>query len=306
MTNGLTPRLESFLLSLSRIQNRATVAQQQVSSGLRIQSAVDDPSSVDRLLRANSGLAAAEQSQKNLTVVQSEVETASNALQGAIRLMDEALTLGTQAAGGSFGDDKRSIIAGQLADVQFRMVGASTTTVNGRFVFSGDLDGSPSYALNLSNPTGVQQLATPTATLQIARQDGSTISVGRTAQDLFDRRDAGGAPAQENIFAALQSLRLAVDSGSQDDVKAALELVRTAQSYLNIQASGYGATLSKLTVALNDAQGAQADWKIRLSEIQDADTAAAIVEMQQLQTQLSATMSAQAQYPRTSLFDFLR
>lgn len=64
MINGLNPRLENFLLNISRIQGRATEAQQQVSSGLRLRSAVDDPGSVDRLLRADSGLAAAEQTQR--------------------------------------------------------------------------------------------------------------------------------------------------------------------------------------------------------------------------------------------------
>ena len=306
MINGLTPRLENFLLNISRIQSRASEAQQQVSSGLRLRSAVDDPGSVDRLLRADSGLAAAEQTQKNMTVVKAEVEVGSNAVQAAIKLMDEALTLGSQASSGAFGTDKRTILAEQLAGLQARMVNTSAIIFNGRYVFSGDLDGTPSYALNLTNPNGVDRLATPTSTLRIANSDGTHIAVGRTAQELFDRRDSIGSFAPENVFAALQNLRVAVESGADATVASALDQVRTAQNYLNTQGAGYGSTLTRLTAAQGEAASAQAQWKITLSEIRDADIASSILEMQQLHTQLTASMSAQAQYPRTSLFDYLK
>ena len=306
MINGLNARLEYFLLNIGRIQSRAAEAQQQVSSGLRVRSAADDPGSVDNLLVADSGLAAAEQAEKNMSVIKSSVEAGSTALQDAIKLMDEAISLGSQAASSSFASNKRAIVASQLADLQSRMVSASATIVNGRYIFSGDLDGGPSYALNLANPNGVNRLATPTATLQIAHPDGSRITIGRTAQDLFDLRDAAGGLAPENVFAALQNLRVAVESGTSTDLDAALTQVRTAQTYLNTQGASYGATLTRLTAAENQAAGAQAQWKVRLSEVRDADVASSILEMQQLQTQLTAAMSAQAQYPRMSLFDFLK
>lgn len=306
MFNGLHPQQQNFLLHLARTQARAAAAQQQITSGLRVRTASDDPAAVERLLRTQTDLAAIEQTKVNLNTVKVEVETASGAMQNAIRIMDEALTIGSQATSGSFGNEKRSILSRQIAELQARMVNLSATTSNGRYVFSGDLDGAPSYALNYESPNGVDQLATPSATLQVAGPDGARILIGRTAQELFDARQLNGEFAPENVFAALQKLRLAVDSGNNQEMVSAMGLVKSATAHLNTQAAGYGSTLSRLTGAINDSEAAQARWKVTLSEIRDADIASAILTMQQTETQLNASMAAQAQFPRTSLFDFLR
>jgi len=89
-------------------------------------------------------------------------------------------------------------------------------------------------------------------------------------------------------------------------VSTALQRVKSASDYLNTQAAGYEATQARLISAQSETQQAQAQWKVRLSEVRDADVAAAILKMQQMQVQINASISAQAQYPKTTLFDFLR
>lgn len=306
MVNGLPPQQANFLVEIGRTQARAAAAQQQITSGYRVRSAGDDPEAVDALLHAQSALAGLDQTKKNMTLIKAQVEAGSAAVQASVRLMDEALTTGMQAGGVDVSPERRKIVAAQLTDVLTRMVNLANTSANGRYVFSGDLDGSPTYRLNLGSPNGVDRLADPSATIQIAHPDGSRISIGRTAQELFDLRDSSGAASPSNVFAALQNLRQAVESGTNAEVGAALEQVKAASAHLNTQGAAYGATLNRVDSALNDSDAGQAQWKIRLSEIRDADVASAILEMQHMQTQLTASMSAQAQSPRTSLFDFLR
>lgn len=306
MIFGLSPRQEFFLNSLLKSQRVATEAQQQVTTGLRLRTAADDPGQVEDMLRIQARLSKSEQTDKNLGIMQAEVGAGAGALQEAIRLLDAAVSLGSQAASGVLTDDRRTILASQIEGLQSRMVALSSTSANGRFVFSGDLDGAPSYALNLENANGVDRLSTPAYSLLAELPDGSRFPVGRTAQDLFDKRNPDDSMAPENIFAALQTLRTAIVGGTGADISAALGGIKVSTDYINTQASGYEATQSRLIAAQSESQAAQAQWKVRLSEVRDADVAAAIVQMQQMQTQLNASMAAQAQFPRSTLFDFLR
>ena len=306
MNFGLSSRLEMFLTGLNRSQQTASDAQQQLTTGIKIRSAADDPRQVEDLLLIQSGLVRAEQTAQNLGVLRAEVGAGASALQQGIRVLDSALSVGSQAASGVLTGERRTILVGELEALQARMVGLSATVANGRFVFSGDLDGAASYSLNLSNLNGVDRLSRPTYSLQAELPDGSRFPIGRTAQDLFDRRNPDDSLASENVFAALQMLRTAVAIGSDTDLTTALSRIKSSTEYLNTQAAGYEATQSRLIAAQSESEQAQAHWKVRLSEVRDADVAAAILQMQQVQTQMNATMSAQAQFPRSTLFDFLR
>lgn len=306
MNFGLSSRQDFLLNGLSQSQRTAAEAQQQITTGFRLRTAVDDPARVEDLMRVQSRLAGAEQVSKNLNILRAEVGAGASALQSGIRLLDNAVTLGSQVFSGTFAADKREAMSQQIEDLHSRMVALSSTTANGRYLFSGDLDGAPSYAVNLSNPNGVDRLAMPTAALLAELPDGSRYPIGRTAQDLFDRRNPDDSLATENVFAALTDLRTAVASGTDADVSAALGRIKSASSYLNQQAAGYEASQSRLIAAQSESDESQAQWKIRLSEVRDADVASAILRMQQMDTQMKAALSSEAQFPKMTLFDFLR
>ena len=69
------------------------------------------------------------------------------------------------------------------------------------------LDGS-SIGTALS---GVDRMTIPQqATRQIDLSDHTAITVDQTAQDLFDHRNADDSLASDNVFAALNSLRIAL------------------------------------------------------------------------------------------------
>ncbi len=97
----------------------------------------------------------------------------------------------------------------------------SQTQVQGRYVFSGDQEGSPTYQLDLLPPTdsvpvdpslpvdpatlrGVTQLANPSATRQVEDPAGGSFAVSQTAQQIFDDNNADGSPATDNVFRLLK------------------------------------------------------------------------------------------------------
>ena len=93
MLNGFDPSAPRFLADLDRIQERSLRAERQISSGMRVESASDDPGQVIEIIRLKSRLTNNSQVQTNLTRVQSQVNTSEAAMRQAVSLMERARVL---------------------------------------------------------------------------------------------------------------------------------------------------------------------------------------------------------------------
>jgi flagellar hook-associated protein 3 FlgL len=306
MISGLSPSNQQFLASLNILDNNISQADEQLSSGLRVNQASDAPQSLQDIFETRSELGQATQNAQDLTTIQGQVQTAGGAVQSAIELLNQAVTMGTEGASTSTSLTTQQSLATQVQSIQAQLVAISNTEVGGVYVFSGDASGSPPYQVDTSSPTGVDQLLTPQqSTLQIAGPSGVTFQVSMTAQDLFDQQDSSGTPTANNAFAALNGLVLALQSGSTSNITQALSALQTASDYVNSQTGFYGAAENNVSSALDLAQKFQVQDQTQLSGLEDADTATLAVEVTQASTALDAAMSAQAHKPTTSLFDYI-
>src|SRR5580698_3569566 len=233
MISGLSPSNQQFLASLNILDNNISQADEQLSSGLRVNQASDAPQSLQDIFETRSELGQATQNAQDLTTIQGQVQTAGGAVQSAIELLNQAVTMGTEGASTSTSLTTQQSLATQVQSIQAQLVAISNTEVGGVYVFSGDASGSPPYQVDTSSPTGVDQLLTPQqSTLQIAGPSGVTFQVSMTAQDLFDQQDSSGTPTANNAFAALNGLVLALQSGSTSNITQALSALQTASDYV--------------------------------------------------------------------------
>ena len=65
--------------------------------------------------------------------------------------------------------------------------------------------------VNLANANGVDRLITAPATRLIQDSNGVVFAVSKTAQDLFDHRNPDDSIAADNVFAAVNNLRVALE-----------------------------------------------------------------------------------------------
>src|SRR5581483_10135087 len=100
MIQGFDAIRDTFLANLAGLQKRMQTTQAQLSSGLRVSTASDDPSAVGDILQLAFSIQGVKQTQANLSSVKGEVDTAESALQSAEVLLDQANTLGLQGANG--------------------------------------------------------------------------------------------------------------------------------------------------------------------------------------------------------------
>ncbi len=306
MISGLSASNDQFLSSLNLLQSNLSQADEQLSSGLKVNQASDAPQSVQDIFVTRAALGQDNQDIQNLTTIQGQVQAADAGVQSAIQLLNEAVSLGTQAASNTSSSTSQQILASQVQGVESQLVAIANTEVGGVYVFSGDASASPPYQVDTASPTGVDRLITPQqATLQVAGPSGVTFPISMTAQDLFDQRDASDNPTANNAFAALNGLVQALQSGVPANITQAVNTLQGAAGYVNNQTGFYGAAESQITSALTLAQRFQTQDQTQLSTLQDADATTLAVEVTQASTALNAALSAQAHKPTTTLFDFL-
>jgi flagellar hook-associated protein 3 FlgL len=221
MISSLDSGTQHFLSSVDRVQRRLADANQQVTSGKRVNVASDAPDEISAILQYRAELSRNQQVRANLALAKTGADAADQSLSASIKLLDRARVLATQAGNPTMDAAGRRSIANEVRSLQEQMVAQSRTAVQGRFIFSGSNDLNPVYALDLSSPTGVTQLNDASATIQIEDPAGGAFGSTKTAQEIFDSRNPDDSVAPGNVFAALNSLRVALENNDDSALNAA-------------------------------------------------------------------------------------
>jgi flagellar hook-associated protein 3 FlgL len=298
MIQGIDPSADAFLANINRLEAQAETDQQQISSGLRVNKPSDDPAAISDILQLSSGIARNTQIGKNLGNVTAEVSGAENGLATAITTLDSIATLGTQGANFNQTAANRTQLAGQVQDALQNLLADANTSVNNRFVFSGDSDQTAPYALDLTTATGASPYAGSAATREIENPAGGTFAVSQAASQIFD---APGA----SVFAAVNSLRVALLNNDQTGITTALGSLQTAQQSLNVSLSFYGTAQNNVAAATTASQTIDLQLQTNLADIRDADVVQATSNLTETQLNLQAAFQARGKFPSTSLFNFL-
>jgi flagellar hook-associated protein 3 FlgL len=300
MISSLNASAQNFLVGVDQIQQRLQTAQTQLTTGLKINNVSDAPSEIAGLWQLRSENDQVQQIDTNLGQVATEVNTGQTALQSAVTLVEQALTYGAQGASDTSSTTTRQDLANEMGSILQQLVSTANTTVQGRYIFSGDSDQTTPYSIDLTQGSPVSAYQGSASTRQIQGPDGTSFQVALTAQQIFDSSNA-----QTNVFTSITSLMQGLTNNNDTAINAAMSDVQSADTYLNQQLAFYGTVQDRVAGALTFGQNYSTQLQTQLSGVQDADETAAITNMTQAQTQLQAALQSRAQIPKTTLFDYL-
>ena len=300
MALGIDAATQQFLADIATVQARSEKAQRQLSTGLRITVASDSPDEISQLLQVRVDLQHNEQLSSNLRRVKMEVDTAEQSLRHAVTLMDRVKVLGTEGANGTQTAEANAIVGGEVSTLMERLVSISNTVVDGRHIFSGDSDQANAYALDGARWNGVSWYGGSAATRQAQHPSGTLFPISKSAQEIFD-----DPSVQNNVFGAVNSLRVALMNNDSAGIKTAVGNLNSAANFLNSKLAFYGTVQNQVQEASDYASKQDVRLKSELSNLQDADITQAITELTQAKYTQQAAMQARASVPKTSLFDYL-
>jgi len=303
--SNLSPSSQAFLANVERVQRRVDTAGRQASSGKRINVASDAPGQIDTILQLHTDSVLNNQIQENLAVAQSDADAADSALTSAAKIMDRARVLAAQGANFTLDEAGRLGIAGEMDSLLAQMVAISRTTVQGRYIFGGDTDGAPPYEEDSTSDTGVLRLTNAPATRRVESSSGGSFAVALSASQVFDTRDAYDSVAPDNVFAALQGLRVALRANDAAAISSANTSIQLASGHLSTAQAFYGTVQNRIAESSSYSSSYDVQLQTELSQKEDADITAAALMVTQGNIQLQAAFQMQAKMPRTTLFDFI-
>jgi flagellar hook-associated protein 3 FlgL len=301
MISNLTASSEAFLASTQRVQQRLENASRQASSGKRVNVASDAPSEIDTILQLRTDAARNTQIQENLSVAKADADAADGALSSATKIMDRARVLASQGATFTLDATGRQSIAGEVQSLLEQMVAVSRTTVQGRYIFGGDQDSTPPYSVNLTTDNGVARLTNSPATRRVEDSAGGSFAV----DPLATADPPVTVPSADNVFAALNNLRLGLLANNTAKITAASASLQVASDHLNTALAFYGTVQNRIANATSYSSNYDLQLKTEMSQKEDADVTAAALVITQGNIQLQAAFQMQAKMPRTTLFDFM-
>jgi flagellar hook-associated protein 3 FlgL len=296
---------EHLLLHLARIQDRAAKAQRQITSGYRVEKPSDAPDQLVDIMQLHVEIAGTTQTLTNLQRAVSEVDTNEAALRNAVKILQDVTVAGAQGADAHASPEERQLLAARVKEWHAELVRIANLHHSGRYQFSGEQDDVAPYTADWTQPTGVVRNHNSPDTRLIEDAAGNRYSISRRAQDIFDLRDSADGLVAGNVFEAVRALSVALEANDPDAAATAMSSLETASEHLNQELSAFGIAQNRLDSSIDQAHAKQVAAIANLAGIREADVPAAILELAQANTNLQAALGAQAQLPRTTLFDYL-
>jgi flagellar hook-associated protein 3 FlgL len=305
MISYLNAQAQQFLTAVNNVQQQINTATEQVSSGLAVQVASDQPDVVSELLQVRTNLQLNTQITNNLSSATTDNNVAESALTQANSLLTTAISIAAEGATGTSSASTDQELAGQVESILQQMVSCANTQSGEAYVFGGDDATDPPYQLDLSSGNGVDQLTSATATRQVQNPAGGSFAVSQTAQQIFDDRNSDGTYASDNVFAALTNLYNGLMNNDQTTVENATTSLQLASNHLNESLAFYGTVQDQLQNASNFASSYNTQLQTQIGQLEDADVTAASLELSEGTTQLQAAFEAESKLPQTTLFNYL-
>jgi flagellin-like hook-associated protein FlgL len=84
-----------------------------------------------------------------------------------------------------------------------------------------------------------------------------------------------------------------------------MPLLKSASEHMNRELGFYGAAQNRIDAAMTDTKRLQVQWQADLAKVKDANTVQAITDLTTASTHQQIALSARANMPQSTLFDYL-
>lgn len=284
--------------SIERAAERLLEFQRQVASGKRISRPSDDPAATASAIAERNGLAGIEQYARTADSATARLSVVDAALSDLIDRLTHAQTSVLSAQGSTKTPFEREVAAQALEGVRQAVLADLNTSFRGTYVFAGANSGTPPFVAAPDGSMAPYQGSSQEVSVDVGEHreitigfDGSRISLGGAAGDVFATLDAAIAAARAGDHAALQQAHV--------DLQAALDRATAVQMRVGTSLAAIDAQHVQLTERELAARA-------RIASLEDANMAEAITGMNQADAAYRAALGAASHVTQLSLLDYLK
>lgn len=291
ITNNITTRnaLERLQSSLRRIDE----AQDQASSGRKVEIASDAPAVSGSIIASGSSLRAIEQYQRNINAATARVSAEDDALNTVSQLLERAKELGIGQASASASANTRLVSKAEVDQLIQQAIQLGNQQHEGEYLFGGDQSGT----LPLTSNTPPFTAAPPTGNRRAEIGSAFSVRTNHNATEVF---------LTSGVLNALHSLSSALGADSQPQIEAALSSLDTAHANVQVLTGETGAQAAQLEVSTSNLKALDTSLRAFKSNLEDADLEAAVTELVARQTAYQAAMLSTSRIMGLNLTEYLR
>lgn len=275
---------------------RLAVTQDRLSSGKQMSRPSDNPVGTVSALRLRSGIRQTEQYVRNAEDGLGWLSSADNTLTSSLNQIRRVRDLTLQAANGANGEGERRAMAVEILAIRDSLIGLANTQHLGRPIFGGTADGETPY-----DTTGSYQIIGAAATGVVERTvaPGERVQVNMTGPEVF-----GTEP--DNLFMTLTAVADDLLANDTSTISTHLDNLDARMRGVTDALGEIGARYNRVETMKGRATEQVVTLKSSLSEVEDIDLPATIMDLQLQETAYKAALSATARVLQPSLVDFLR
>lgn len=286
---------DDILAALNMTNERQQQFLLQLSTGKRVNQPSDDPAAAAIYTGNVDVETRLDQYLQSVASVRALNQTADAALGSMVTALNQAISLGTEAANGTMSQQDIAAILKVVQGVMNNVVQLANTSFHGTYIFAGTASTAVPFTLT---PTGVTYNGNDGVNT-VAIADGRNITINVPGDQLFQQPGSG-------VLDSLQQLINALQAGDYAAIGTATTAVGTALTYLSAQRAFYGNNLNQLNGDEQALQQQNLTLKTQDNNLVGVDLAKAASDLVQAQTTHQAALAAAGKVLQPTLLDYLR
>lgn len=284
---------QDALASLQTAMRQMSDAQSQVSTGLRLQKASDDPAAAAEVMRSSGSLRAIDQYRRNIQAVNARVSLEDQVLGQVSDTLTRAKELGL-AQGSDTADASTRLVAKNEVDQLLQSaVALGNTRFGDAYLFGGD--NATTQPFNGTTP--------PFTTATIAGDNTTEVGAGQLVAATHNGTEVF---LDTGVLAALRDLSDALGNNDKAGIANSLTSLDKAFSAVQGLVGEIGARANRLDVASANLDAFEVTLKTHKSDLSEVDTEKAVTELMSRQTSYQAAMLATSRVLGLTLTDYLK
>jgi flagellar hook-associated protein 3 FlgL len=284
---------DTYIKDIMRMQESLYEESKKLSTGKDINQPSDDPVGVSDVLSSRSQLSSLSQYQKNIDSTMLYLATSEQALSSVKDVLSRIQELTVAMATGTVDAGARTNTAIEVQSLFDQLVSLGNTQVNNKYVFSGYLTSTAAF-------DSVGTYGGDTNKHSIKIDQNSTMSIGLNGGEVFS-----GVGGDIDIFQSVTDLITALNADDITNIQAAIGTLDTSFSQVSNAVADIGGKVSRINSASANLSDLVLRTRIHISDVEDANIAEVISNLQLGQVALEAALSSASKVFSVNIFNYL-
>ncbi len=279
---------DSVKYNLGSIYEKLNKANEIATTGKRINNLSDDPVGLTQSLNIRSNLSSIEQMGRNISYGKSWLTASESSLTNVQSIISDTKALCVQMANATTGSDQRASAAITVQNMLDEIVSLANTDVAGNYIFAGSKTDTIPFAQN-----GTYFGDNNPFTIKISKN--SSIEAGGDGQAVFG-----------NIFTSMSNLKTALENDDLSGIQDAMGNLEGHFDNISAGISDVGSKINRMEIKDKIYQDLNFSNTERLSRIEDADIAEAIMNIKSAELTYQAALASSTEVMALTLVDYLK